>query len=309
MAIRITETAASQAFNLDSTTANATRTYIVHAKTAGVTHPIDEIHLALDADAEPHPYRWQKLIRTRLRVNPLGGGIFTAEWDYEIPAGGFGSELPGQGGFGGGTPPPGSPPAPPPQQTPGDEEPLSGSASIEIGGTSFRLFQSVQTRHKEGAFGGLVEAPDFKRAINVVDGNKVEGVELPHQPTTVFNLTFDLPFITRGYVLRLSQLVNHTNDKTWWGFPVETVLFMGANGQFSQSGRWSFTYKLGLSPTLENVEIAPLLVIPEKRGHDYIWCLYRPEVSEGQLVHQPYAAYCEQVYKTKDFAEHLGFGD
>lgn len=301
MAFRLTETADSQSFRLNSTDASAPRKYVVQgaaAMTAG------QIHLAILADTTKVPYRWEQLIRTSLDVQPLGGGVYTAEVLYALPAGG--TEMPGKGGFGGGSPPPGSPPAPPPPQTPGEEDPLNLSASFAVKGEKVRIFQSVKTLFKKEL--GTETPRDFKGAINVT-AKGVQGVELPHQPCIDFDLNFDLPFITRGYVKRLSDLVNKVNKLSWWGYPPHTVCFLGANGQYQKSGRWSIGYKFGLSPTRTDVEVAEDLVVPEKRGWDYIWCYYAPEVSNDRLVQTPQAVYCEQVHEELNFGEYLGFGE
>lgn len=49
------------------------------------------------------------------------------------------------------------------------------------------------------------------------------------------------------------------------------------------------------------------LIVPVKRGWNYVWCGYGPTTDAGRLIRQPTDVYCERVYDTADFSK-LGLG-
>lgn len=151
-----------------------------------------------------------------------------------------------------------------------------------------------------GVWTMLPQGPDYRGAIGVSD-ERIEGCDI-FGPRFEWSRTVSLPFVTRAYLMTLRNLTGRKNAAAFYGARPGEVLYLGATGNYSQGERWSVTHKFSEIANQENLEIRPGLVVPYKRGWDYLWVRYTPEVVDGQILHRAAAAYVEDVIPDGDFA-------
>jgi hypothetical protein len=169
-----------------------------------------------------------------------------------------------------------------------------------IGGTK-NVKQSLQTIEKKrcGPNPGNLQAPDQKGAINVGEDGP-EGADI-YAPAFEFGLTYPVlsAAIDPGNIYDLSGKVN---NGIFMGFPAGTLLFLGAegSGEYGIGGQGKLTYKFQAAPN-KSVTINQATV--QKKGHEYIWCLYerKPDGGAKAITKPPTAVYVEKVYETADF--------
>lgn len=143
-------------------------------------------------------------------------------------------------------------------------------------------------------------APDLKHAIGV-SRDSVAGCDI-FAPKLEFQLDVKRGNVTLDYLLTLFSMTGKVNyDAAWWNFPAGTILYMGANGRFAEEDRWNLTHKFAYSPNEKGLLIGDI-VIPEKKGWDYLWCRYaESDIADG-TVPLPLGAYVEIVYPTGSFS-------
>lgn len=156
-----------------------------------------------------------------------------------------------------------------------------------------------------GVFFLTQSGPDYGGAINVTE-DRVEGVDV-FAPKFEWTRTISLPFVTRNYLTTIRNLVGKKNAAKFYHAQPGEVLYLGASGQFTAKDLWSITHKFAEIPNEFNIEISPGLVVPFKRGWDYLWVRYVPVVQNGVIVHRAAVAYIEEVYPDGDFSL-LGIG-
>ena len=67
------------------------------------------------------------------------------------------------------------------------------------------------------------------------------------------------------------------------------------------------THKFKVELNRANIRISENLVVPFKRGHEYLWVKYRPVSQFGIVIQKPIGAYVAQIYDYADFSV-LGIG-
>lgn len=175
----------------------------------------------------------------------------------------------------------------------------SGAKSGITDGTAVWNYQSVDFQLDP-------RAPVFNQAIGVTKDSVVgTDVFTGHME---FGTTVQVFPILLPYLRILLNAVGTTNIASWFEFPAGTLLYLGATGSCKPGELWTLHHKFAAAPNLANIPITPSLLIPMKRGFEYLWCLYRDQVgSNGITIQVPAAAYVEQVYRESDYSL-LGLG-
>lgn len=173
--------------------------------------------------------------------------------------------------------------------------------SFDTTGGSQHVTQSKETISRTPAPGGV--APDFKGAIGVGRDNQVAGVDLII-PALRFSLTYKIPRanLTLEFARFVAQMTGRTNNATFQGFEAGELLFAGGTGEQSTAGDPELTYSFEASQNVNNLDVGDI-VVPVKKGHDYLWVAYAETDDDDakQLVAQPAAAYVERVYDSFNF--------
>lgn len=156
----------------------------------------------------------------------------------------------------------------------------------------------------------LARAPDFKGAINVNAEGEVEGVE-SIVPAMTVSITQRMSgaSLTPAYALLVSGLIGNYNNDEFMGFPAGTMQLTAGDGSLSfeipnpnteeaepvppQDRELSFEFLF--SPNLENFSIGDVTGI-NKKGHQYMWTLWRDHIDSGQVFRKPRAVYVQDLY-------------
>ncbi|VTR92821.1 Uncharacterized protein OS=Isosphaera pallida (strain ATCC 43644 / DSM 9630 / IS1B) GN=Isop_2424 PE=4 SV=1 [Gemmata massiliana] len=251
------------------------------------------------------PY-FNGFIRNEIKLAPNGADhMWKAEVVYATTGVGGGDQpLGGEASDGG--------PPEPPEAPASDTTPLASGYSFSIRAPKKTLLYSLQTMGSWKRGGGV--APDFKRAIGQDSDGKITGVEWPPEPSAVIKRTVARATVTQGYLATLFNLAGRTNIAPFYGWDHEDVLFLGAEGTYTQGDGWSITYEFGVQEHEELIEIVPgeLPYPPEtisKRGWNYLWVLFKEvrDTATDSAVAVPSAAYVEKVIRPVDFSL-LGIG-
>jgi len=147
--------------------------------------------------------------------------------------------------------------------------------------------------------------PNYKRAIGVTE-NSVEGCDV-YVPRFEWSVTYQMNVLTWDYLMTVWRLVGRKNKDKFYGANPGEVLYLGMNGSYSVSDRWSITHKFSVIPNELDVKVSDDIVIPIKRGWDYLWVRYKRIVQDNTVMHVPAVAYTEEVIPDGDFAL-LGIG-
>lgn len=230
-----------------------------------------------------------------LDVQPIGGGHWTATATYSTK--GTTEKIDGQAG-------PTASTTPTPPTVPGATDPLTHDYSIDINTYTEKITQSKFTEHMIKRGGG--DPPDNKNAIGITQDGEILGCDRI-APGLEFSITKTLGFITRGYLIVLYELTAKVNSATFYGFPAGSVLFMGAQARPKDTSSVTVQYKFSVSPEETDITICDGLVVPSKKGHEFLWVSYKDATSENVLWKIPDAAYVERIYDEGDFSL-LGLG-
>lgn len=160
--------------------------------------------------------------------------------------------------------------------------------------------------------GGMVlaRAPDFKGAINVNAEGEVEGVD-SIVPSMTVSITQRMAgaTLTPDYARAVSGLIGKYNNDEFMGFPAGTMQLTAGDGSLSfeipnpnaidaepippQDRELSFEFLF--SPNLENISIGEVTGI-NKKGHQYMWTLWKDHLDSGQVFRKPRAVYVQDLY-------------
>ncbi len=257
-------------------------------------HSDDEVEV-YEYVAEETPLVLAGFIRQNIRPEPVGGGVWAVEVEY------------GTSGVGGGDQPVGAP-ALDPTAPESDDEPLKSGFAFQVEPYSFKLTQSLKTT--KYARTGYEPARDHRGAIGVDKDGQVQGCEVPPRASATWTRTVYRPVLGFGYFRVLLECAGKTNSRAWYGFAPGNLLYMGAEGQFTEGEGWSITHKFAAEPTRNNIVIVPgdtpalppRLAVATKRGFDYLWVQYEDVMEGGKSTTQATAAYVERVLEEIDFA-------
>lgn len=245
----------------------------------------DQVITDLALDTLPEDYI--DLPRQRVRVEPLGAGIWDIVGEY-APNNRTNVER--------------REPEPPPKV--GDVK-----ISFDTTGGTKHITHSKETVQTVPA-AGYTDVPDFHGGINVTDDG-VEGVDVVvPQCTYAEEHQIAAATVTLAYLNTLVGLTGKTNNATWRGFAAGELLFMGAkvDGRLGEDF-YTVTFSFSASPNVTGLEIGGAIDGIAKDGHEYVWVATErvEDATAGKLILRPLAAYVERVYDAGDFSA-LGIG-
>lgn len=253
-----------------------------------------EADVYVEALVQADPY-FDGFIRQDIALEPLGGGVWKVTVTYgtvglsggDQPAGPTGPD-----GIGGGS---GSQPT-----APAGTDPLGPGYSFETTGGTVHITQSIETTGS-GCIPALPGAPDTKKAIGQTK-DSVEGCDII-APKMEWSRQVHRPVCTIEYLKDLRDLTGRVNADPFYQMPAETVLYLGASGTFQLGQGWSITHRFAYAPHELAVNIGNGLIVPIKRGHEYLWVMYDDEEAVvPRLLQTPAAWYTERVYRLGDFS-------
>ena len=192
-----------------------------------------------------------------------------------------------------------------------DNPPWAGFVSLDTGGGTMRLTQSIKTMARVARTGADKPAPDYKGAIGVTkDG--VEGVDVA-VPMLGFTEKHRRPVFTADYARIIFETTHHWNVAPFRVFEACECLLLPVAVNWPVEGQWEFTYSFSCQPNRtaagENPMTMPGFPDFDKRGWDYLWVHHEDEKDDAAktTVLRPTAAYVEQVFYSADFSR-LGIG-
>lgn len=169
------------------------------------------------------------------------------------------------------------------------------SLSYDISVTNYTLKYSRQTV-SSGAIAG-VNKVNFGKAINATKTG-VEGVDY-QVPVMQGNITkvFSEGQITDAYIGNLYKTVGTVNAGFFRGLQAGEGLLTSVDLKSNQDGTWNGTFGWGISPNETNLDVGNGLIVPSKRGWDYLWIAYAT-TDEGDFgpVQKPWQYNVEQIY-------------
>lgn len=279
MSIRHVELRDSRSFNYGARGGSLTLRYLVWGSTSE-----GDVYEYVVANS---PEVQSGFIRQQISPTHEGNGFWRTEVEY------------GTSGLGGGDQPTGGTPTDPAAPSSGDE-PLKSGFAFQVEPLKGKITQSIRNISITTRAGRPER--DFKGAIGVDKDGKVDGCDVPPQPSGTWTRTVFRPFLGFGYYRALLECAGRMNRFEWYGFPPGSLIYLGAEGTYTQGEGWSITHKFGAEPFRTNIAISDGITVPEKRGFDYIWTLYEDVTQAGVVVTQPVAAYVEQVLEEADFS-------
>jgi hypothetical protein len=186
--------------------------------------------------------------------------------------------------------------------------------AFKIGTQSVHITQALETIYRltsadpnpPVANGGKGSAADVKEAIGLT-AEDVAGCDIL-VPKMEWSKTVQRAEITFEYLITLLNLVGKTNSTIFYGFPVGTLLYLGAEPSTSQgqlaNGEefpiWGLTHQFAYERNRLNFGISNITV-PEKKGWHYLWAKYGLAVSDNRLLQPPEAVYVQRVYEAGNY--------
>jgi len=149
-------------------------------------------------------------------------------------------------------------------------------------------------------------APNCKGAIGVTL-DSVQGVDI-FVPKMEFTYSRQRSMVDFPYLRTLRNLVGKTNNATFYGFPVGTLIYTGCEpssgvGTMDDGTKflfWNLAHSFAQEETKLNVTVGPMTVV-QKQGWWYVWAKYAPTPDRNQLVQQPVGVYVERMYDPGNF--------
>lgn len=185
----------------------------------------------------------------------------------------------------------------------GDENEIP-EFSMDISGGTKHITHSKETVASYSA--DESPAPDYQRAINVSQENKVDGVDIVN---CSFSFTEKHYYTDRkmsnDFKRTIASLVGKVNSVSFRQWEPGELLFMGATGSRrgkTAKDKWEVTFRFAVSMNATDISISETITIPEKKGWDYLWVKYADDVDKNTLVKTIQAAYVERVYDYESFS-------
>lgn len=260
----------------------------------GSTNDAD-IRAAFDSEI---PTAFSGVPLSRITYRQIDGDYWEATAEYQPR-----QTQEADGGLGGETgtePPEPGEPGGLPEYSPTDA--LGNEFSFNISGQTEHITQSLQTISKTKRNGGV--APDNRRAIRITANGEVQGVDRI-TPRFEYSMTITVGFITLNYLQTLKSLVGTTNNATFHGQNRGEVLLLGVNGQSKDAQKYTITFHFASEENQASIDVCGdgTLIVPLKRGHEYLWVSYKETETEGVLFAQPDSAYVEEIYAQADWSQ------
>lgn len=282
------------------TTRSVTRRFFVQG-----TDSREEVEAASVANT---PEFLGDLIRSEIRLTNERGGNWSVEVVYSNPtqagADPLGSSDPASSGAGGGRD--GGRDNELVQPRVDSETETQDGVTFETTAQTTKITQAITTRWIATSDGRAKQnVPAFGNAIGVTE-DRVEGTEI-YAPTFTFTIPHRVPRLKWGFLFNVHFLTGKINEKPFFAFPENDVLYLGCTGQFNGNGFWNLSHKFAVSLSEQNVKISPDITVPNISGWDHVWVRYKQALVDGVLLPVPDVAYVQQVYQVGDFSL-LGIG-
>lgn len=249
------------------------------------------------------PTRWDGLRRSRVALEPQGGGVWFCEVEYA-----WTSQTQD------------SADTPPDNQNFNPAAPITAEWSFDGSAQTVHVTQSVQTISKTPRATNQVQ--DTKQAIGIrYDG--IEGCDI-FAPKLEISLTLTFAFATFGQVKAWSKITGRTNSAAFLAWDAGELLYLGPSASSQPNNYVKATHKflaarnLTLPGDKADLTIVPEatvlgvpipgtgLILPAKKGHEYVWVMYEgqgnPDPGAPWVIPIPHSAYVEQVYRSADFS-------
>lgn len=153
---------------------------------------------------------------------------------------------------------------------------------------------------------------NHKQLINV-HGKDVDGIDIAI-PALKLSVQFKHPLgiITLAHIRHLARVTAMVNSDAFLGFAAGEVLLLGCRGSMGTDSETTVTYDFACSENADGAS-APKLNIGDiadivKKGHDYAWISYEPDVVDNKPGMKPNAVYVERMYNRTSLSAALGFG-
>ena len=183
------------------------------------------------------PMTWGKLKRDDYRLEPLGGGSWNGYMSYSPR---------------------------------GRNEQGASSYSFDTTGGTQHI--TVALKHI-GDYGD--QSLNFEGLINVNPDGIAEGVDVvvpQFRWQETHNVNVDL--LTEAYAIALMKITGCVNTDVFRGLAAGEVMFLGATGSTEGEDTAPITYHFHAEPNAVNIRIGDHIVVPEKKGHEYMWMSY-----------------------------------
>lgn len=185
--------------------------------------------------------------------------------------------------------------APTTPTAPASTDPLNSAFTIDTSSQTVHITQSIATISATKSTGAFV--PDNAKAIGVTT-ERVEGTDI-YVPALQWTRTVRRSTVTLAYLVTLYALSGRVNNAAFYGFPAGEVLYLGCTGSLTSQGYWELTHKFACAPNQVSVDVGGGITVAAKKGWEYLWVGYKPDVVGGNKVLMvPATAYVEQVYQT-----------
>lgn len=174
-------------------------------------------------------------------------------------------------------------------------------------GVSWTLDRTPGEVGSTGGFWVLAQSgPNYEGLIGVEDG-EIRGTDIIG-PKMEWGRSVSLESVSVETLKAWYALIGKVNEKRFYHFAPGEVLYLGASGRYSNQDRWSVTHRFGVSLNRTNLKVGLDLVVPVKRGWEYVWVQYKPVVENGLTIRRASAAHIEELYGVADFST-LGIGE
>lgn len=163
------------------------------------------------------------------------------------------------------------------------------------------------SRETVGAYGGAANVNDYKGMIGV-HADQVDGVDVVI-PALKLSVKFQhqVGALNIDRIKALARMTGKVNSDPFLTFAAGEVLFLGCTGSQGTATPTNVAYQFACSENAQGLTIGQIAGIA-KKGHEYVWIRYKPEVVNGAAVMQAQSAYVERLYEATNFQATLGFG-
>lgn len=191
-------------------------------------------------------------------------------------------------------------------QEPGGDDPLGPEYSASISAGTTHIGISIATRAVERRVlpdGNVVPRPDTRRVIGINSDGTVQGTDVP-SPVMEWSITYPVAVLTLNYLRQVRSCVGKTNEKPFYGWDSEELMFLGMEVGNKKPGKgWPCTYKFAAGENKRDVDFAGdgSLPVAEINAFDHVWVMYRDEKVGDYIIPVPSVVFVEQVAEVRDF--------
>lgn len=156
----------------------------------------------------------------------------------------------------------------------------------------------------DGDVGGL---NPHNGSIGVNKDGDVEGCDIV-VPGLRMNYSFRHPqgIVDEAFARRLARATGKTNSDVWRGFNPGELLYMGSAGSDGRETEAEVSYAVIASENASGLSIGEIVDIA-KKGHEFLWVEFEPNVDSGRGVTRPRRVHIERVYESISFLDEFGW--